>query len=37
VVDGQRGERPEEAPEPESPRSILTPEELEMLLADDRE
>ena len=29
-------EQPEEAAEPQSPRSVLTPEELEMLLADDR-
>ena len=36
-IDSERGGHPEEAPEPESPRSILTPEELEMLLADDRE
>lgn len=37
AVDSERGGPPEETPEPESPRSILTPEELEMLLADDRE
>ena len=37
VAESRRVEHPEEAPESESPRSILAPEELEMLLADDRE